>query len=364
MVKSKFLSSGVYGCVYYPAYMCNGTEPPKKTTTVSKVVKHEFTTKTEIAIGRILKKEKDNFVLVSNNCLITKINLQKSTMRAQCKLFDKDPNLTKHYELLYSNYVKADELDDYLNKTTSKLNIIKTYLLICKRIETMIKYGIIHHDLHFGNILYNKTNLYVIDFGLSLIQSEFIKNNNPNYSYLKKAIFNYSPKWKFWTLEYHILCYLIHEGDILTMPVIENTINVYLSNHTIFKLIGDTFVTMFKYHATKYFSLFIGLDKNTVVIELLNTYKTWDFYKIALHYIDIYNNIDMDTEEFYMLLLLFIHPVPSFRPSVSEVSRFNDTLMSTYRIDKDQSHVHFSKQLSKSLKQDVTALRKAGVSHA
>ena len=47
MVKSKFLSSGVYGCVYYPAYTCQGTEPPKKTTTVSKIVKHEFTTKTE-----------------------------------------------------------------------------------------------------------------------------------------------------------------------------------------------------------------------------------------------------------------------------------------------------------------------------
>ena len=114
---------------------------------------------------------------------------------------------------------------------------------------------------------------------------------------------------------------------------------------------------MFKYHAIKYFSSFIGLDKDTVVIELLNTYKTWDFYKIALHYLDIYKNINMDTEEFFMLLLLFIHPVPSFRPLVSEVSRFNDALMSSYRIDVDQSHIHFSKQLSKSLKQDVSVLR-------
>jgi hypothetical protein len=357
MVKSKFLSSGVYGCVYYPAYTCQGTEPPKKTTTVSKIVKHEFTTKTEIAIGSILKNEKDNFVLVLNNCLISKINLQKSAMRRQCKLFDKDANLNKQYELLYSNYVKAEELDSYLNATTSKLNIIKTYLLLCKRIETMIKYGVIHHDLHFGNILFNKTNLYVIDFGLSMIQSEFFRNDKPNYDYLKKAIFNYSPKWKFWTLEYHLLCFLIHEGDMLTMSVIENTINIYLANHNIIKFIGDKYVTMFKFHAIQYFSAFIGLDKNTVVTELLNTYKTWDFYKIALHYLDIYINIDMDTEAFYMLLLLFIHPVPSFRPLVSEVSRFNDTLMLNYRIDVDQSHIRFSKQLSKSLKQDVTALR-------
>jgi hypothetical protein len=128
--------------VYYPAYTCNGTEPTKKTTTVSKIVKHEFTTKTEITIGRILRKEKDNFILVSNNCLISKVNLQKSGMRPQCKLFDKDPELNKPYQILYSEFIKAEELDTYLNDTTSKINIIKTYLLLCKRIETMLKYGI------------------------------------------------------------------------------------------------------------------------------------------------------------------------------------------------------------------------------
>jgi predicted unusual protein kinase regulating ubiquinone biosynthesis (AarF/ABC1/UbiB family) len=357
MVKSKFLSSGVYGCVYYPAYTCQGTEPTKKTTTVSKIVKHEFTTKTEIAIGRILRKEKDNFVLVTNNCLINKVHLQKSGMRPQCKLFDKDPELKKPYQILYSEFIKAEELDAYLNETTSKINIIKTYLLLCKRIETLLKYGIIHHDLHFGNILFNKTNLYVIDFGLSMIQREFIKDDKPNYPYLKQAIFNYSPKWKFWTLEYHLLCYLVHEGDALTLSIIEHTITLYLSNHSIIKSIGDKFVDMFNVHAIKYFSSFIGLDKNTVVTELLSTYKTWDYYKIALHYLDIYNNINMDTESFYMLLLLFIHPVPSFRPLVSEVSRFNSTLMANYKIDKNQTHIRFSKELSKSLKQDVTASR-------
>lgn len=363
MVKSKFLSSGVYGCVYYPGYTCSGTEPTKTHTTVTKIVKNEFTTKTEIVIGRILKKEKDDFVLVLNSCLINKINLQKSAMRPQCKLFDKDPDLNKQYELLYSQYIKADELDTYLNTTKSKLNIIKTYLLICKRIETMIQYGIIHHDLHFGNILYNNTNLFVIDFGLSLVQTEFIKNNKPNYEYLKKAVFNYSPKWKFWTLEYHFLCYLIHEGDAITLAVIENTINIYLLAHGIINGIGEQFAKNFKFKATKYFSSFVGLDKDTAVIELLNTYKTWDYYKIALHYLDIYNDIHMDTEEFYMLLLLFIHPVPSFRPLISEVSRFNTTLMSTYKIGVDQTHIHFSKQLSKSLKQDVTVLRSFGAIH-
>lgn len=356
MVKSKFLSSGVYGCVYYPAYTCQGTEPFKKTTTVSKIVKHEFTTKTEIAIGRILKKEKDNFVLVSNNCLINKVNLQKSAMRAQCKLFNKDPTLTKQYELLYSDYVKAEELDTYLNKTKSKMNIIKTYLLVCKRIETMIKYGIIHHDLHFGNILYNKSNLYIIDFGLSLIQSEFIKNDKPNYGYLQNAFFHYSPTWNYWTLEYHFLCYLIHE-DELTMDIIEETVELYLSKHKIINLLGETFKVMFSQQAIKYFSLLIGLDKDTVVIELLNTYKTWDFYKIALHYLDIYINIEMNAEEFYMLLLLFIHPMPNLRPLVSEVPRFNDTLMSSYRTDSSQMHTRFSKQLTKQLRHSAIKLK-------
>ena len=55
------------------------------------------------------------------------------------------------------------------------MQIDKTYFLICERIYTMLDVGIIHHDLHFGNIMYNGSKLYIIDFGLSLITSKFYK---------------------------------------------------------------------------------------------------------------------------------------------------------------------------------------------
>ena len=66
----------------------------------------------------------------------------------------------------------------------------------------------------------------------------------------------------------------------------------------------------------------------------------------------------MNAESFFMLLLLFIHPVPSLRPLVSEVPRFNDTLMSSYRTDSSQMHIRFSKQLTRHLRHSAIDLKR------
>ena len=54
--KSRFLSSGTYGCVYHPPYDCKGN-PVKEKTYVTKIVKNDHTSTTEYEIGKMIKEK-------------------------------------------------------------------------------------------------------------------------------------------------------------------------------------------------------------------------------------------------------------------------------------------------------------------
>jgi serine/threonine protein kinase len=353
-MSNRFLSSGVYGCVYYPSYSCKGEELNNKTY-VTKLVKYDFTSKTEIHIGKKLMNHNDEFILVEKKCEIKNDNLKRSTMTPQCELLKKDSKLQNKYILLYSKFVKAKELADYLKSNTSTKLIIQTFLLICKRIDVLIKNGIIHHDLHFGNILLNDKQLYVIDFGLSMIQSQFyIDKNTVNYNYLKEVIFNYSPSWKYWTLEYHFICFLINEDDKLTPEVIDYTVKTYLSEHKIIKSLGESFLNKFKMPSIKFFNKFIHKPKNDVILELLSYSNTWDFYKTSLHYLDIYYDVKMDDPAFLMLTLMMIHPDPTFRPSKIEMLSLLEIYKQQYSSTVIKPVKQLSAHISKELRKDLT----------
>jgi serine/threonine protein kinase len=351
MTTNRFLSSGVYGCVYYPSYNCNGI-PISNNKSVTKLVKYDFTSKTEIKIGKILKNFKNNFVLITKKCKINRENLKYSEMFPSCKMLDKDKNVNKQYVLLYSNYIKSQELDDYLNNKSFDI-ILKSYIQICKSIDIMITHNIIHNDLHFGNILIGENgHAYIIDFGLSIIKTYIVKNNRLNYNYLKKAIFEYSPTWKYWTLEYHFISFLIHGGSILTENVINYTIDKYLSEHKIIKKLGSNYVEQFKLASLTFFNKYINRNKDDVIKELFQYSNTWDYYKIALNFINICNEIQIIKSPFYLFMIILIHPNPEFRPTPLEIKLFNDILIKSY---EPNNHIvsFISKKLSKELTSTV-----------
>jgi hypothetical protein len=351
MNKGNFLSSGVYGCVYNPAYTCDGKRTQEKQY-VTKLVKRDFTTKIEVIAGKALANT-DGFLTVVKKCDITQKELKESTMVKHCRLFEKDQQIKKEYELLYLKYIKSKELSDYLNKKKSKNAIVKSYMVMCKRIAVMIEKGIIHHDLHFGNILYDGSNLYVIDFGLSLIKKYFFIDNKINKPYLKKAIFDYSPTWMTWSLEYHFLCFLIHNKEPFNLDIIEHTVNYYLKNHEVIQKIKGGFAEKYKSYAINYYKKYINQPIDDIIKELLNTSHTWDYYKIALHFIEIYLEIHMKLPEFLTILLLLIHPNPEFRPSTLDLRQINDTFINNYYIENDTVKINFSKSLSKKLKATI-----------
>ena len=346
MKDSRFIASGAYGCIYHPPYDCKGKDL-KDTSFVTKLVKNDYTSQTEYDISTMLKN-KDGFLLIEKKCDVSSQNIKKS-MAKDCDLIErKDPKIEKKYLLLYSKYIHGTELVKYMKTDFSIQKLMRTFCFLCKQIEVLIDSKIIHHDLHFGNIMYDseKNKLIVIDFGLSIIASNFYLNNQLNMPYLKNAIFSYTPTWQYFAIEEHLLGYLVHKGTI-TEEIIQSTIDEYLHDHIIRDISSD-YCKKYKEESYRYFKKYANKPREVLIKKFLSWWNTWDYYKISLHLIKIYIKMNIEFPELYMLLLLMIHPIPKYRPSVVEMNKNIQTLLKMYS-PKIKHSEHFDEKLSKDL---------------
>jgi len=310
---NRFLASGAYGCVYYPGYDCNG-QPVDKTENITKLVLNNFSTQTEIVVGEILKRVplyNRYFLIVHKHCDISKNRLKGMTKG--CKIFEKEHD--KHYILLYSKYVKSIQLCDYMLETKLINKFMRVYFLLTERLNILTENRIVHNDLHFGNVLYSTetSNLYIIDYGLSLIVDRFYSNGKLDMDYLKNGIFKFSPDWVWWSLDYHFLCYLIHGGK-MSIDLIKNTVDYYLKDE-IFKLFDKEYILNYRNESIKIFEKLLDMSTEKAISYLLTFWNTWDYYKIAMHIIEY---IKDDIPELRKSLLLSVDPNPEKRPTVLE----------------------------------------------
>lgn len=327
------LSSGAYGCVFYPSYSCSG-KPKYKKTIVSKLTKNNFSSETEYSTSQIIKKipnYKEHFITIDTQCPIIKKDLKESSMSNSCDIIKEDKQFEKtKYLLLYSKYSPSIELHEYLEKNNTLKIFIRTYLSLSKKIDLLIHKHIVHNDLHLSNVLYDlkKGNLLLIDFGLSIQKDMFLtKQGNLNFPYLKKAFFNYSPSWNWWSIDYHLLCYMIHNGDI-DNKFISDTIEEYLEYHKIIQNISKEFYETFREVSYEYFSNKLeGLTYEKKIKFLLSFWNTWDNYKIGLHFILLYLQKGIDVKPLILTFLLLINPNPEHRPTGLELRRYNSLLL-------------------------------------
>ena len=75
--------------------------------------------------------------------------------------------------------------------------------------------------------MYKKMNDYLLF--LNQIKKKIIVEQNLQKlqnikSYITRCIFPYTPTWKYWSLEYHFMCFVYYEKEYLTK---ENVKNVY-----------------------------------------------------------------------------------------------------------------------------------------
>jgi serine/threonine protein kinase len=319
-----FLAAGVYGCVYFPGYTCKGESMKKKW--VSKLTYQNEKTTAEIEIGHLLKKVPhydDHFVLVERSCPIAYKAL--SEMKEGCDLIKKN----KSYVLLYSKFVSSMELYEYLQKEILFTRVLRCFFQICKSISMLIDQKIVHHDLHFSNMLYSSvsSNILIIDFGLSINTQHFNK-----VEYLKEVFSRYMPEWNWYALEIHILSYMIQHGT-LSEKVVHHAIDTYLEQHVVFSLFPEV-RTQFKKEAETFFLPLVQWTQEEAIEYLLTFWKTWDYYEIGLRFLYLYADNQVDYPSYLEHLLTLIQANPEKRPNVLQIRNSQNKVIQLF----DMSH--------------------------
>ena len=124
-----------------------------------------------------------------------------------------------------------------------------------------------------------------------------MKKNALNYKYAG-LLFIYDPKYRFWSIEHHLLCFYFKHGKMIDSFNITRFVT-YIMNYS---LCGDLFVLedVCKY----YHDLLYEKDPDTVAQQiLLNSYKTWDLYSLAYICYDEMTNKKLDKIPEYMKML-------------------------------------------------------------
>jgi hypothetical protein len=73
---------------------------------------------------------------------------------------------------------------------------------------------------------------------------------------------------------------------------------------------------------------------------LLSFWHTWDAYKIANHFIHMYQEQDMDVPIWKNHLLRMFHADPSKRPSVAELRQMQDIILRNVPLSAYSKRIH------------------------
>jgi len=226
--RTEFLGEGSYGCVYYPGITCKGKK--NKKNLITKIQEINFYSDNEKNNGKYIKANIKNYNKylspVTKYCIVKFNTIERSNLNiSKCNiLFDeynssanvnyediiynssatrdslplaKNSIVNEQYILMYSSYIKSYTLKDfYSNYTIEFVSSVLTHSYkILYGISLLNNVGIIHNDLHIGNILINLKNLnpVIIDFGLSFNINNCYKLNKDyiDFQYIKRFVFDY-----------------------------------------------------------------------------------------------------------------------------------------------------------------------------
>lgn len=362
--KSQMLSSGGYGCVYYPSISCKGSEGVSKNK-VTKIQIDDESAKNEIELSNIIRKipnYSNYFVPVQSSCPIKMTELNRNIIET-CDIVNKGK---KSFLLMDMKYVKGDNLDEYLLKTENNKYLINllvssyTYLLHSLRI--LIENNIVHYDLKGNNIMYNKQRNIplIIDFGMS------IDLENVDFDNIHFYFFTYAPSYYVWCPEIHIINYLLHIKQTITKKTLREICNeIVKHNKSINTLLNKSELDEYIEDMIEAFTFVIKQDYKTNITTLLQYANTWDNYSLSNIYLKIIQKINPSSSDmkdnhflhrFSQLLLQNIHPNPEKRHKPNETaSKFEHILTTSEKnsyenilISLNENNMSFRKELRES----------------
>lgn len=307
---SNLIGQGIYGCVYYPSYNCNGNISSVKK--VSKIVLDNKSSRNEFKIGQYIKENikhyEKHFIIQETMCKLN-ADVFSYIKGDKCKL-----PLNKSYLMFHSSYFNSKELSYYIkNEAIKPKQFIIWFLSICKKIVLLQKINIIHMDMHFANILVgDKMKLYIIDFGEALNQNLFFVNDTLNLQYLIDNWYYPNFTYKHLTLEYNIIGLIIKRKKEITQSVIQESIEEYYNTNTIIQFLFPEKNIYIK-KAYHFFQKYETMKPKKIIKKLLKFWDTWDYYKLAIRYSAIIINYKIKLHSIIELLKIMVDPNPELR---------------------------------------------------
>ncbi len=174
----KYLASGTYGCTFNPHLKCINT--PNKKNTVGKVFDDNNEHDIELDVMNQIKKDIDPLnkftVPFYGSCGVH--YYRQSDEIDKCTHLDQN-NPQQYQQLLYG--YGGQSLLTTLTKggsIKSFLNLLPKFIPLFEGLTVFNQYKIVHLDMKAANILYNRSKLYLIDFGIMQSEKDIYTSNN------------------------------------------------------------------------------------------------------------------------------------------------------------------------------------------
>tara|TARA_Y100000389_G_scaffold8918_1_gene8376 strand:+ start:2176 stop:3651 length:1476 start_codon:yes stop_codon:yes gene_type:complete len=192
----KFLGSGTYGCIFYPAVACNNNNQIKPG--VGKVFSSKNESDIEHTLGKQfynMDKKGEYFNILTNSCDVSKNTLLANNSSKECKHIVDTKDV--YQQLIYKE--KGSDLSKFFRNKVFELSdkVIVEYIknmLLC--VDVLQKHKMAHLDIKPENILISDSEkLLLIDFGLARKISD-IYNILESYFILEYSYHIYPPEFK------------------------------------------------------------------------------------------------------------------------------------------------------------------------
>ena len=186
----KFLGQGTYGCVFFPAYKCEGkqTVPEGVGKVFADVKEADIEAGMMSVIAEIDKKGKYTNKL-EKTCPVSPTEINRN---GKCKLFKKADAFK---QLVYKH--RGQDLESFMKNPYSFESMVDKTLNIAKGIQLLLKHDLVHLDLKPENILVTPDDKAIlIDFGLSRKLKQIYSLKDSDYL-LSYPYFVYPPEFKY-----------------------------------------------------------------------------------------------------------------------------------------------------------------------
>lgn len=357
---SRVINQGGFGCIFYPSLPCKKETRRNSNTNssleyVSKLVKKNFSSENEIRIGKIIQGipfYSMYYVPVIQSCAasLAKVNGREikncriisgtsstATTATNANIIESKEPRTRDREnkfiLLKMKYVENVKFTKYLLSSTNKKHILNTlfdtYSYFLFSLEQLMKNGIVHYDFKWDNaVIDTKTGLPVIlDFGISIPinllldhQEQQQQDEADAYRIYRDYFYVYFPEYSLWSIEIHLINYVLNKESRITPESLKETIDVYVDSNDAFTILSPEFIERYKKLCYSTLERFIDQSRKYVIGECLKYWHTWDNYALSISYLQVIKFISTSgftsnqfLISFSQILMDNIHPDPSRR---------------------------------------------------